>query len=181
MKKTSINFKIFLFSPLFSEPGWWNLLEESKKKYTSQNVFYKRFSLTRAMRRVSRVPSNQDQWCQPSTNSQHRVKNISQGGFLVSFYYLYLIHKNLHRATTMNLRKTRPPHNWCCPILVSKIPARLQSCLHWNGAMFHVQKGQKIGEKKCSDLSEIIVSIVLSQRYISHLSTRAKLWLCAII
>ena len=84
--KTSIDFKIVLFkNPLFSKPSWWNLLEESKKKYTSQNVFYKRFSLTRAMRRVSRVPSNQDQWCQPSTNSQHQVERISQGGFLVSF------------------------------------------------------------------------------------------------
>ena len=127
MKKTSIYFKIVLFkTPLFSEPSWWNLLEESKKKYTSQNVFYKRFSLTRAMRRVSRVPSNQDQWCQPSTNSQHRGwKNFSRRS-------PGLIHKNLHRATAMNLRQTQPPHNCCCRILVSKI-----------GAMFHVQKGQE--------------------------------------
>ena len=129
MKKNNVylfqnqGFKTFLFS----KPSWWNLLEESKKKYTSQNVFYKRFSLTRAMRRVSRVPSNQDQWCQPSTNSQHRGwKNLSKR------IHPGLIHKNLHRATAMNLRQTRPRHNCCCCILVSKIVT-----------MFHVQKGEK--------------------------------------
>ena len=126
MKKTSIYFKIVLFkTPLFFEPSWWNLLEESKKKYTTQNVFYKRFSLTRAMRRVSRVPSNQDQWCQPSTNSQHR------GWKKFSRRIPGLIHKNLLRATAMNLRQTQPLHNCCCCILVCKIRTRLQSCLRW--------------------------------------------------